>query len=462
MKDNNFVAWLAALFPLNLLVAEYKRVIYNFKYEENILDTAFNDSIANNVIFIKDSRVCINDNNKNKIYKSFSQLNPYQKSFYLDRLGAGLINLYAATKYVELIKNFAELIKSEQDSYEIDQIKIMLDNSISYIFSCGKPDDYFDKEMVKIFTSPLIGSKVHITFINTLYKFNQNSNAVFYYNFVSDKSKIDNETLFKISSAYYMMGDTISAQKILDEIKKSNTNNSDVLTAVKIVELMNKVESSVGKNEKDALLKEFRTIAREVSLAPKNANLLLKISSSILSHDDAINLMITSDLSEHIVQTYNNIGALYLSEGYKRFLLNPKDTEYIKKADKYLNFAILLGKDKKEYSPYLELNKTTLLLCNKYRKKALKPSYKILYDQYKKLSGKADSIYFKSIILCNCLILAKLLNYDVHTIDALVAELDKIKASTQDYKILEKIDDFLTFVPGARRLPLWIITESHY
>lgn len=462
MNKKNFTAWLAALFPINLLVDEYKRVIYNFRYEKKIIDTAFNELIVHDVLFIKDNRIHVSDKSKNELYNIFLQLDSYQKNYYLEILGVGLINLYNATKYIEFIKTFVELIKLEPDHYDIEQIKIKLNSCMSHVFSCGNPDDFFDKEMVKIFTSPLICDKIHMAFINTLYKFNQNKHAVFYYNFISDKTIIDNETLLKISSAYYMIGDTFSAQKILGELKINNTNNQDVLTAVKIVELINKIESEVGKDEKDKLLNEFRTIAREVSLAPKNANLLLKISSSILSHDDAINLMIKSDLSQHIVQTYNNIGALYLSEGYKRFLLNPKDTEYIVKADKYLNFAILLGNDKQEYSPYLELNKTTLLFCNKYRKGALKPSYKTLFNNYKKLSGKADSIYFKSIILCNCLILGKLLNWDVNTIKTLTAKIEKIRTSTRDYKIQEKIDDFLTFVPGNRRLPLWIITESHY
>lgn len=462
MDKNYFAAWLAAIYPIDLLIDDYKRVAFEEDYDKAAVDMALNQAIIHNVLAIKDNRVYISEDNRNNVYKSFFEIGSYQKEFYLNKIGKRLVNLYTATRYVGLIEIFAELIASEGKAYDIDKVKLKLDDGIFQIFSCGTHDRFFDERMVKIFTSPVIERDVHIAFINVLYKYNQNKHVVYYYNFLNDKHGIDNESLLKISSAYYMIGDIANAQKILDELRSNNAYNRDVITAIKIVELMNKIESSIGKIEKDNLLQEFRSIAREVSLAPKNANLLLKISSSILSHDDAINLMIKSDLSEHVVQTYNNIGALYLTEGYKRYLLNQKDTEYLIKADKYLNFADFLGKDKKEYSPYLELNKITLSFCNKYRKNTLSPSYKTLYSNYTKIIGKADSLYFKSIVLCNRLILAKLQNLDMQTIAGLIAEISDILSSTQDYKVHEKIEDFLSFVPGNRRLPIWIITESHY
>lgn len=454
------IAYPSILCPIKMPVETYKSLVKDIVKNQNFDDAIFYYFIKEGVFCVENDYLCISKGYTATVYKEFEKLSDLLKSNFLFNFSNKLKKIFSTSVYYDLISTYLSILDNTLDS-ENEIIK-KLDKQINAVLSdsCISLQNFI--EISNIFTSNFVSDKLKSEIVNIYYKYNQNRVVINIYKTIRNKDVLNAEALIKISSSFFMLSENDKAKAIIDVIK-NKFDDQNIILAVKIIELVNKYESNIDNQEIKELKNEYYKLVSEIELNPNCANLLLKISSSILPHEDAISLMINSNLSNHILQVFNNLGAIYLTEGAKKCLKNPKDKDYIVKAEKYLSFAKIYGEERGEYSPYLSLNLLTLRFYKEYKKKSLNKQYKTIYNNFKKLFNKADSLYFKSIILCNCLILEKLTTKSMDSIQSYYNKLNSIFQTTCDSKVKEKIEKFLKFSPqNDKFIPIWIITETHY
>lgn len=465
MKEKYTAAYLGVLFPCSINFNDYKQIMYGYfdGISSNYVDEMLFSLVKEQVLIIEDGSVIINPDLINEICDEINNLSDFTKQHLISKLTSFILNLYNTSQYCNLMKIYTDIISFKYEPYFLESYSKSFEKELLIILcSENRNLSSFEKTM-KVFTSPFINDELKIEFINILYKFNQNMLVTNIYKTISHKNKLSVSSLLKVSSAFFMTSEIQQSQIIIDKIKCDYANDNNVLMTIKAIELVNNYETS--KNEKDfeKIKDDFLKLVYSAELSPNISNLLLKMSSRILSHEEAIQLMLKTKLSDHMLHVYNNLGALYLAEGYKKYLLNNKDKTYIIKAEKYLEFAKLFGNDQGEYSPYLELNLLSLKVCREYIKKSIIKKYNAVYKNFRKLINSADSLYFKSIVYCNCFILEKLTSNNEDLLDFYRKKLDKIRFATDDLKVKEKILDFLKFNPNKNEsIPIWVITETHY
>lgn len=459
MSQEYLIAYLAVLCPIKFTIETYKNLVKCIT-DSQLDDAILHHYIKTGILIKQGDYLLISSKYYNKVYDEFNKLSDILKNKYIFNASNKIKKYLSTSIYYNIISTYLNIL---DDTTKItSQINNILDKQIYSLLLENNIDLQQFIEISNAFTSSFVSDELKTEIINVYYKYNQNRIVVNIFNSIEDKNLINAETLIKISSSFYMLSEDEKANSILKGIKEK-FDDKNIALAIRIIELINKYESNSDSCEIEKLKTEFYNLVQNIELTPNCANLLLKISSSILPHEEAIELMINSNLSNHIFQVFNNLGAVYLTEGAKKCLINPKDKDYIIKAEKYLNFAKTYGAERGEYSAYLSLNLLTLRFYKEYKKKSLTKQYKTIYNNYRKLNNKADSLYFKSIILCNCFILEKLTTKNNETINSYLKQLNSIKQNTCDIKVKEKIDMFLNFNPlHEKYIPIWIITETHY
>lgn len=461
MSEKYLFAYLGTIFPYEFDLWQYKNITYKLceGIGQTTRNSVFESLVKDDILLIDDNKVKVYPDKKDKIYAEFKSINEYKNKFYTDKIYQEIENVFRPSKWKTIVDVYFYFVKHSSCDISLSTSVYQLRNFEKAIYGLLDQNNIYD--IIKIFSSPLISDNVRIELIALLYKYNQNKCAIYLYENIKDIEIIQPDALIKIASAYFMSACPEDAQNIINKIKTSYPTDINIQTTIKALELINEYESDNGNIKRESLINDFSKMVNDIEKTPNCANLLLKISSSILSHEDAISFMIRSNLNYHTTQIYNNIGALYLIEGYKKFIKNPKDKDYLIKSEKYLQFAKMIGDEKEEYFPYLLLNMQTLRFCNNFRKKS-KKHYSAIYKNYLNLLGKADSIYFNSIIYCNCYILEKLTTNKDDKLEEYHSMLMMIYEKTRDFKIKEKITAFLNFSIEDKSLPLWIITETHY
>lgn len=460
MYQEFVIAYPGVLCPIKMPVETYKSLVKAIIKNQYLDDAIFYYFIKKGVFLVENDCLRISKGYYATIYNEFVKLPELIQSKFLLNFSNELKKIFSTSIYYDLIFTYLSLLDNTLNSK--NEINKQLDKQINTVLSDSSIDLQNFIEISNIFTSNFVSDKIKSEIVNIFYKYNQNRVVANIYQSISNKDVLNAETLIKISSSYFMLSENDKANAILDVIK-NKFDDQNIILAVKIIELINRYESNIDVLEIKELKNEYYKLVSEIELNPNCANLLLKISSSILPHEEAICLMINSNLSNHILQVFNNLGAIYLTEGAKKCLIDPKDKEYIIKAEKYLSFAKTYGEERGEYSPYLSLNLLTLRFYKEYKKKSLTKQYKTIYNNFKKLYNKADSLYFKSIILCNCFILEKLTTQSRDSIQSYYNKLNSVLQTTCDSKVKEKIEKFLNFSPqNDKFIPIWIITETHY
>lgn len=460
MNQKYLIAYLALLCPINYSLEDYKKIVRNACDDIKLDDSIFYYFEKEGIFIIHDNCLMLSNIYRDSVYKEFINLSKVAQSKFLYNFREAIKKHFSTSIYFDIISTYLEIL--DAPSFPVVEIINSLDKNIHSVLIDNRLNIESFTCISNIFTSEFVTDILKAKLIDIYYKYNQNRIVVNLYDSILGKDTLNAEILLKVSAAFFMLSNITMARKILNGIKEKCTDK-DILMAVQIIEIINKYESKVTQDEIESLKEKFFNLVQTTEMAPNCANLLLKISSSILSHEESIKFMIKSNLSNHIIQVFNNLGALYLSEGAKKFSLDSKNKDYIVKAEKYLNFAKIYGEERGEYSPYLSLNLLSLRFFKEYKKKSLKKQYKPLYNNYKKLINKADSIYFKSIILCNCYILEQLTTKNFDIITEYRNTLNKTLENTSDFKIKEKIQKYLDFKPLIdKNIPVWIITETHY
>lgn len=451
-------AYLALILPIKFLKSDYISLLKQiYKFDLKIINRIFDSAIKDNLILLNNkNRIELNQEYKKDVLNEFKTLSDSSRKYFLNMSSSVVLNYYAPTPCYEIIESYFSIVIGTSN----DDIIKNIDQRIYKYLSNDRADLKLFIEVMQIYTTPFVPEKTKIKMISSLYKYNQNKLVVLLYNSLDNKDNIPFSSLLEISAAHFMISEIDIANQLLEKINNLS-KEKEIKTAVKIIKLINDFESL--ECNKENLKQRFDNLINSIGDSPNCANLLLKIASSILSHDEAIEFMVKSKLNTNAVQIYNNIGALYLTEGYKKFIVNKKDKNYLAKAKSYLEFAKILSIEQEVYSPYLEINLLTMQFCNTFRGNAIgkKKEYKRIYKKYLALNGKADSIYFNSIVFCNCHILEKIINNGVESL-YFKNYLTEILSKTSDTKIKEKIELFLNFVPSSPILPIWIITETHY
>jgi len=460
MLQNNCLAYLGILCPIKFSSKNYKSLTKSILGYQDLDDAVFYFMEKKGVLVVKDDSLFVSKGYSPIVYMEFLNLPDADKSIFLYKLINNIKKHFSTSIYYDMVCTYLYILENKFISPK--QIYDLLDKQIYVILSENSVNLQYFIEISDVFTSKFVTDDLKVVIANIFYKYNQNRVVANIYDSIDSKNIINAETLIKISSAYFMLSEYDKANEIITVIK-NEFNDQNISLVVKIIELINKFELNCDEKEIEALKTEFYNLVSNIELTPNCANLLLKISSSILTHEEAIKLMVSSNLSNHILQVFNNLGAIYLTEGAKKRLIDPKNKDYIIKAEKYLSFAKTYSVERGEYSPYLSLNLLTLRFYKEYLKISLTKNYKTIYNNFKKLNNKADSLYFKSIILCNCLILEKLTTKNRELIEEYKKRLKLIKESTKDTKIKEKIEMFMNFIPLRDKfIPIWIITETHY
>lgn len=452
-------AYLALYFPGFFHEKEYKKIISKISFGHKAILVAYSKLIYENVIVLNEGQVSIRNDITDIIHNEIRNLPILQQSYLLNRIVDSVKDYLKLSVYNDLICTYLNFLQNKT---------VSIDNEIQTAFY-----NFFAKESMQIQPirkflnlikiSSFINDEYKIAIISTLYTYNQNKEVISLYETIDNKKNIKNDVKIKVSSAYFMLNQKNEAKKILIELQEQAKEDSNLNTTIRIINLINNYETLKDKGEKRELINEFKELSETVKNIPNCTNLLLKISSSILPHNEAIELLSSNNLNEDIVQIYNNIGALYLSEGHKKYKIEAKNNSSLVKAKKYLSFAKTLCEERKTVSFYLELNLLTSSFFEEYRKKSLIKNYSKIYRKYKSLQKIADSIYFKSIVLCNMFVLEKLTSNNADELDKMEKELTNIYEMSSDFKIAEKIKAFLDFNPhNSDILPLWIITETHY
>ena len=457
MAERYVLAYPTLLFPYEFSLEDYK-IVLKRGYPEMSIDENLNLLFLDNILINNAENVFLNEDYERLVYDEYNQLPSATRIYIIKKIKDSVLNLFRASSYYPIVELYFQAL--ENSSSNERQICKELEKQIYDQVSKDSFNSDVFADVIKIFSSRFICDETKSDLIGILYNYNQNALAVHFYNTIQNKSFLSTDTWFKLESAYFMLAQFSKAEEILNKIKVDNAANNEVLTALQIVELINKFESNIS--DKNKLREDFSDMLNKVGDMPNCANLLLKISSSLLPHEDAIYLMTHGKLSDNSIMLYNNVGALYLVEGYRKYIKDAKKKDYLIKAKKYLDFAKLLGQEREEYYPYLELNGITCDFCHAFIKGKSR-DYSKIYKKYLKIKSKCDSLYFRSIVYCNCYILEKMTNNDSDILHSYEKVLEDINASTTDAKIKEEIKNFTTFSPNKDiRLPLWIITETHY
>lgn len=459
MKEQFVAAYIISLFPYELHINEYKSVLSNFYEGISIgIDRLFDEALKEHVLLIENEHVFLNSEYKKIIKDEFSSLSQPIKTHIFSLIRKKVLSLFQSSKVSDLIILYFDYIDNftkEHNDVNFEKYN----NRLIKIFQQGiVGGDNFHK-VIKIFSSIYVNDRIKLYLINILYKYNQYTAVTYIFESLA-ANNIDWDLSIKVASSYFMTNKINIAQDMILKQKIIYKNKENIKTTLKIVELMFEFEST-GEQEHPKIRRKFDKLIEKVSQDPSNENLLLKFSSSILPKDEAIILMSNSIIYENTYQVYNNMGALYLVKGYNSFLKD-KDRILLNKAKHYLEFAQFICSEKGEFSPYLALNLLTLSFCQEYIKKASRRNYSKIYKKYLSIKNYADSLYFKLIVNCNCLILERLTNQNDKSQDY-EKLLSEEAESTTDPKIKEKIHEFLNFNPKeSTRLPLWVITETHY
>ncbi len=461
MSEKYLLGYLGIIFPYEFELWQYKSIIKKLceGFSQQTIDLQFETLLEKNILLVDNNRVRVYPDKIDTVYSEFNSLSEYKRQFIVSKIYQEITNIFRTSKWKNVVDIYLSFVEAKTfDTYlSIDDSSFV--NLEKIVYTALLRENMND--IIKIFSSPFIDDVFRAELIPLFYQYNQNKNVIYLYKNIKDKKSLQPDTLIKIASAYFMTSNPNEGQNIIDGLKKNHSKNKNIQTTIKALELINEFESDKGKTKRSILIDEFSKMVKEIEKTPNCANLLLKISSSILPHEDAINFMIKSNLNYNIIQIYNNIGALYLTVGYKKIINNSKDKNDLIKAEKYLQFAKIMAEEKGKYSPYLMLNIQTLRFCKEFRRKS-KKCYSAIYKNYINLLGKADSIYFNSIIYCNCYILEKLTSNREYKLEEYRSILNQTYNATQDFKVKEKITDFLNFSIETNKLPLWIITETHY
>lgn len=458
MSEKYTLAYPMILFPYDFSLEDYKIVLKN-NYPGMQIDQNLNLLFLDGILINNAKKVFLNKDYERIVNDEYDRLPFATRVYIIKNLKDSILNLFRASSYFQIVDLYFQALESNASNESL--ICKELEKQIYDQVSKNDFNSAVFADVIKIFSSRFICDETKKYLIGILYNYNQNALAIHFYNTIQNKYILNTDTWFKLESACFMLSQFSKAEEIMNKIKVDNADNNEVLTALQIVELINRFESDIS--DKSKLQETFSDMLYKVENMPNCANLLLKISSSLLPHEDAIYLMTHSKLNDNSIQIYNNIGALYLVQGYRKYIKAPKDKIYLNKAKKYLDFAKLLGQEREEYSPYLELNGITCDFCHAFIKRHSTKTFKNIYERYLKIRFKCDSIYFRSIVYCNCYILEKMTTNAQDKLQDYKKILDDINADTTDTKIKEKIKDFTSFSPDTDvRLPLWIITETHY
>ena len=461
MKENYSSVYLMLIFPYNFHKKDYFK-IWSKCYEGldyQIMSLKVNDAIEKRYLLIKEEKISLNIEIQQEAFNEFINLSEYNKSYFFEKCEAEIVNFFQISPYkklVDLFLNYIKLkiIKNNNDEISESRKKISEELNKLIIENC----DF--SPIVSIFNSVFVDDELKLELIDIFYKLGKNTLVVKIYESIMKKELIDFECFFKISSSYFLLRKYQESNKIIQDLKEKELDNN-YIQMIEIIDLMYKFETRKYTQITDKeLLQKFNDLVKNVIPYSNCAKLILKFSSSLLSHEEAINFIMSSNIDIPNYQIYNNLGALYFAEGYKKICCNPKDKKYIAKAEKCLNFAKFLVEEKNEFSPYLELNLLSFKFFKESRKKI--KNYSPLYKKFKKLIHVADSSYFNSIVLCNCYLLELLTTKNETKMDEYSSRLDAIKNETKDQKIVEKIESFLNFNTKNAGIPIWIITETHF
>lgn len=466
LNDYCIINFLAIYFPLALSKEDYLSIMHYIIFgtesiynSQETIEKYLMESVKRGDLIINNNYIIINwenyleiknktdrkiENFKDKILKAKNRLLDNFRSHEKAVIISALINLnYDIINKLNYNSSLLLLNKVIDEDLRENKFNLNFYNYISV---------FFDKN--------LLNDDVKIRLINIFYKYNKNSFVNKLYENIHNEI-LDWNILLKISNAYLMQGEYEKSDSIILKLEEKYNNDYYVKDIIHCVKLQFEYESN-SPIDKTKLENEFWDLSSKWDNTSHCSMLLSKFASSILPHKKAIEYMKNSNTNISLINIYNNLGALNLSEAARQNLTSILKSQYIIKAKNYLEFAQFLGKEKKEFTPYLNLNILTYKLFTAYYKKQRKNLYKI-YCDLEQIKHESDSIYFKSILLCNSLIIETLININKSKKDKIKNELVTIKNYVKDEKIISKIQLFLEFKSNfEQRLPVWIITETHY
>ena len=247
MSEKYTLAYPMILFPYDFSLEDYKIVLKN-NYPGMQIDQNLNLLFLDGILINNAKKVFLNKDYERIVNDEYDRLPFATRVYIIKNLKDSILNLFRASSYFQIVDLYFQALESNASNESL--ICKELEKQIYDQVSKNDFNSAVFADVIKIFSSRFICDETKKYLIGILYNYNQNALAIHFYNTIQNKYILNTDTWFKLESACFMLSQFSKAEEIMNKIKVDNADNNEVLTALQIVELINRFESDISDKSK--------------------------------------------------------------------------------------------------------------------------------------------------------------------------------------------------------------------